>query len=405
VENCRAKIVLLSTIDPSAREVLYGHGYEVCLIKPGASLSDWKQALRGAVALGIRSKNQVTGDLLEHAKDLLAVGAFGIGVDQIDLDACSCNGVAVFNDPISSAPSVVELVLGFILNLSRRASCHNRLMHRGRWIKTTQGAHEVKGKTLGIVGYGGIGSKLSEFAELLGMQVLFYDITDRVARGNAQRCLSLHELLGESDFVSLHIGGNKEIIGKRELEWMKDGAYIINTSRGSVLDQGALIQALQNRKLGGAALDVFAKEPTKSEDGFKSELQGLPNVIMTPHVAGSTEEAQERIGKFVANKLHLFLSEGSAEGSVNMPQTALDDRHSGYRITYIHRNVPGVVAKVSTILDKTGINIEDHKSKTLGEVGYWIIDTNKPCSDTVFSELANMPETIRVRELNRRVNQ
>lgn len=399
----KGKVVLLNAIHESARLTFVQGNYRVVAASASALKGELHQELRDATVLGIRSSNKVTEAMLAQMPNLLAVGAFCIGTNQIDLAACSKRGIAVFNDQYSSSRSVAELALAFMLNLGRFVCGHNVHMHFGVWEKTADGAYEVRGKKLGIVGYGNIGAQLSVLAENLGMKVCFYDVADKLALGNAHKCASLEELLAESDFVSMHIDGrgtNKKVISEREFALMKKGAFFVNVSRGSVVDETALVDAIRRGKLGGAALDVFETEPSSSPEFFTSPLQKWPNIIMTPHIGGSTEEAQENIGRFVAEKLRAYLESGLTSLSVNMPQVAMRGATQHHRITHLHRNVPGVLANINAIFAGSGINIESQRLQTAADLGYAVMDLNKPCDTALIEALKMIPETIRLREIS-----
>ncbi|MBI4068013.1 phosphoglycerate dehydrogenase [Candidatus Kaiserbacteria bacterium] len=399
----RGTVVLLNTIHDRAQKMFDQNDYRVVLASTSALKGELHRELRDAVVLGIRSSNTVTEAMLEQMPNLLAIGAFCIGTNQIDIAACSKRGIAVFNDRHSSARSVAELALACMLNLSRGIGDHSKSMHDGIWNKRAKGAHEIRGKKLGIVGYGNIGTQLSVMAEGLGMQVYFYDVADKLALGNARKCASLVELLSTVDVVSMHIdgrGANKKIMGEQEFSLMNRDAYFINVSRGSVVDEIALAHALMSGRLGGVALDVFEKEPSGNEE-FASPLRNMRNVILTPHIGGSTEEAQENIGAFVAEKLRAYLETGSTALSVNLPQVTMQEMHRQYRITHLHRNVPGVMANINALFAHSKINIEAQRLQTAGELGYAVIDLNQPCDASLLQALHDIPETIRLREIDR----
>ena len=397
-------LAFLNSIHDSAREFFSDtRAYDIVIYHPDDLKRVLDDIFQNVVALGIRSSNAVTEEFLARTPNLLAIGAFCIGTNQIDLAACSKRGIAVFNAPHSSARSVAELALACMLNLSRGIGDHSKSMHGGIWNKSTKGAHEIRGKKLGIVGYGNIGTQLSVLAENLGMQVYFYDVADKLALGNARKCSSLTELLTVVDFVSMHIDGrgtNKKIMGATEFDLMKCGSFFINVSRGSVVDECALADALHCGKLAGAALDVFEKEPSGKE-AFVSPLKNMPNVILTPHIGGSTEEAQENIGTFVAQKLRAYLEDGTTALSVNMPQVTTRPLESATRIMHLHRNVPGVMAKINAIFAQSKINIDAQRLQTAGELGYAVTDLGQPCDTVLMQALRNIPETIRLREITR----
>ncbi len=336
--------------------------------------------------------------MIQAGEKLVAVGAFCIGVDKIDRATASERGIAVFNDPHSNSRSVAELVMGEIIVLLRRTFQASTEMHRGVWNKSAAGAHEVRGLTLGIVGYGKIGSQISELAEAMGMRVVFYDVSHVLARGNA-RGVSFRELLETSDVVTLHVDGKKEnqdLFGAEEFAAMKDGACFLNLSRGFVVDHDALAACLKSGKIAGAAIDVFPKEP-ESGAGFVSPLQALPNVILTPHVGGSTEEAQQNIGQFVSAKLIDYLRTGDSTLSVNLPQCHLEYEEGSYRLMHIHHNVPGILRAINDILGDRGINIERQSLNTRGTLGYAIYDINRRCDAELMAQLRAVPHTIAVR--------
>jgi D-3-phosphoglycerate dehydrogenase len=392
------KALLLENISGVAVEGLREAGYEVESQKAALEERELRGKVKEVSILGVRSKTRVTAVVLEAAPKLVAVGAFCIGVDKIDSKAAGDRGIAVFNDPHSNSRSVAELVVGEIIMLLRRtfqASCE---MHRGVWNKSAAGAHEVRGLTLGIVGYGKIGSQLSELAEAMGMRVVFYDTSHVLARGNA-RGVSFRELLETSDVVTLHVDGKKEnqdLFGDQEFRAMKEGACFLNLSRGFVVDHEALAANLKTGKIAGAAIDVFPKEP-ESGAGFESVLRGLPNVILTPHVGGSTEEAQQNIGSFVSAKLLDYVNRGDSLLSVNLPQAHLEWEEGSYRLMHIHQNVPGILRAINDILADRDINIERQALNTRGTLGYAIYDINRPCDQDLMDQLQAVPHTIRVR--------
>jgi D-3-phosphoglycerate dehydrogenase len=361
-----------------------------------AELTD---ALQGVQLLGIRSKTQVTKAVLDAAPDLVAVGAYCIGTNQIDLSAAATNGVATFNAPFSNTRSVVEIALADIIALTRRLTVLDRSMHDGVWNKSADGSHEVRGRTLGIVGYGNIGTQLSVLAENLGMSVVFYDTAEKLSLGNARRADSLDELLDVADIVTLHVdgrSGNAGLFGAKQFARMRPGAIFLNLSRGFVVDYAALRDAVLSGHVAGAAVDVFPEEPKRKGDPFESELRGLPNVILTPHTGGSTEEAQEAIGQFVSNKLRDYMGTGTTMLSVNLPNLTLEPREGVHRLAYLHRNVPGVLAAVNQTLAEHGANIEAQLLATRGDVGYVVTDAVSVHRDVV-EALRARPESIRLR--------
>ncbi|HEY0166341.1 MAG TPA: phosphoglycerate dehydrogenase [Jatrophihabitans sp.] len=396
------RVLLLEQIHPQAVQRLQSAGYEVTSLDRALDEAELIDAIGDVHLLGLRSKTQVTDKVLSAAPNLLAVGAFCIGTNQIDLLSATEHGVTVFNAPFSNTRSVVELAIAELIALTRRLTEKNELMHSGVWDKSADGAHEVRGRTLGIVGYGNIGTQLSVLAENLGMRVLFYDTADRLALGNAHRCGSLKQLLQDSDVVTLHVDGrpeNKQIFGAAEFAAMREGSLFLNLSRGFVVDYAALRHAIESGHVAGAAVDVFPIEPKGRGDEFVSELRGLPNVILTPHIGGSTEEAQKDIGQFVAAKFLDFVSEGSTALSVNLPGLGLPRRKDTLRLVHLHRNVPGVLARVNGILAEHEVNIEAQLLGTRGDVGYLVTDSVSGTTQAIVNQIRAMPETIRLRVL------
>lgn len=392
------RVLLLENISAVAVEGFRDAGYEVESHKTALDERELVDKMKDVSVLGVRSKTRVTSAMLQAAPKLVAVGAFCIGVDKIDQKTASERGIAVFNDPHSNSRSVAELVIGEIIMLLRRTFQASSEMHRGVWNKSAAGAHEVRGLTLGIVGYGKIGSQLSDLAEAMGMRVVFYDTSHVLARGNA-RPVSFRELLEISDVVTLHVDGKKEnqdLFGDQEFRAMKDGACFLNLSRGFVVDHDALAAHLKTGKLSGAAIDVFPKEP-ESGAGFESALRALPNVILTPHVGGSTEEAQANIGSFVSAKLLDYVRTGDSLLSVNLPQCHLEYEEGSYRLMHIHHNVPGILRAINDILADREINIERQALNTRGTLGYAIYDINRACDQELMAQLKAVPHTIAVR--------
>jgi D-3-phosphoglycerate dehydrogenase / 2-oxoglutarate reductase len=402
-DDGKIRALLLENIHPEAVSRLESEGYLVETTRGGLDEDELIERIEGVSLLGVRSKTQVTARVLQAAPHLSAVGAFCIGTDQVDLAAAAGSGVAVFNAPFSNTRSVVELAVSEIIALTRRLTEKNASMHAGVWNKDADGAHEVRGRTLGIVGYGNIGTQLSVLAENLGMHVYFYDTADRLALSNARRCESLDELLEVSDVVTIHVDGrpsNSRFFGEQQFSRMRQGAIFLNLSRGFVIDHAALAEHLRSGHLAGAAIDVFPAEPKARGDEFGSELRGLPNVILTPHIGGSTEEAQADIGRFVANKLVSFVSEGNTTLSVNLPTVSLPQQEATHRFAHVHRNTPGVLAQVNSILADHAVNIEGQLLATRGEYGYLLTDIGSDYTDTVLSELRALPATIGLRVLS-----
>ncbi|MGH7922324.1 MAG: phosphoglycerate dehydrogenase [Candidatus Dormibacteraceae bacterium] len=394
------RALLLENVDERGVRLLQGAGWEVSTWPRSLTENDLLQQLPGVQVLGIRSKTRLTRRVLEQARDLVAVGAFCIGTDQIDLEAATRQGVAVFNAPFSNTRSVVELVLAEIIALYRRLPAKTAAMHRGVWDKSAAGSHEVRGRTLGIVGYGKIGSQLSVLAENLGLNVRFFDIQDRLAIGNARQCACLDDLLEEADVVTLHVDGrpgNSGLFGEREFSRMRAESLFLNLSRGFVVDHAALRRHLESGHLSGAAIDVFPTEPAGRGDEFESDLRGLENVILTPHVGGSTEEAQRDIGEFVASKLRDYVDQGTTSLSVNFPELVFPGARSTRRICHLHANIPGVLAKVNSILAAEQVNVDGQLLGTRGHYGYLLTDVGHSCSETVLDQLQVLEETVRLR--------
>ncbi|MGO1318555.1 MAG: phosphoglycerate dehydrogenase [Cellulomonadaceae bacterium] len=396
------KALLLENLHPLATTILQAQGIEVETRTGALDEPELIEALDGVHLLGIRSKTNVSRTVIENAPDLMSIGAFCIGTNQIDLHSAAEHGVVAFNAPFSNTRSVVEVVLSHIISLTRRVPVFNTDMHAGVWNKSAIGAHEVRGRTLGIVGYGNIGTQLSVLAENLGMSVVFYDIEEKLALGNARRVRSMDELLATADVVTLHVdgrAGNAGLFGAEQIEKMRPGAIFINLSRGFVVDTAALRDAIASGRIAGAAIDVFPIEPKRKGDPFTSDLQGLPNVILTPHTGGSTEEAQEAIGQFVAAKLRDYLITGSTTLSVNAPNLALARQPGIHRLAHLHQNTPGVLAAVNHRLAEHGVNIEGQLLATRGDIGYVVTDTGTAFSDELVAQLRAMPQTIRLRVL------
>jgi D-3-phosphoglycerate dehydrogenase len=392
------KALLLENISGLAASSFAASGLEVESISAALDETELKKKMRDVTVLGVRSKTRVSDAVLDAAPNLLAVGAFCIGTDKVNLAAASERGVAVFNDPHSNSRSVAELAVGEIILLMRRIFAASTDLHQGKWKKTAEGCHEVRGLTLGIVGYGKIGSQLSDLAEALGMRVIFSDVADVLARGNAKR-VDFQELLQTADVVTLHIDGrapNRNFFGPEEFAAMKKGSCFLNLSRGFVVDHDALANALKSGKLQGASVDVFPQEPENNQP-FASPLQGLSNVILTPHIGGSTEEAQQNIGSFVSSRLLDYLRTGNTMLSVNFPHCQLEFAQGAHRLMHLHRNVPGMLLHINEILAKRGINIERQVLDTRGQVGYAIYDINRGFDSELVEELQQIPHTIRVR--------
>jgi D-3-phosphoglycerate dehydrogenase / 2-oxoglutarate reductase len=392
------RALLLENIDQVAVDLLTSAGYEVESRRGALDEADLVAALDGVEVLGIRSKTQVTAEVLCSRPDLAAVGAFCIGTNQIDLRAATAAGVAVFNAPYSNTRSVVEMAIAEIIILARRLVDRDRALHAGTWDKSATGSHEIRGRTLGIVGYGNIGSQLSVLAEALGMRVLFYDLEDKLALGNAEACGSLDELLERAETVTLHVdgrAGNAGMFGAEQFARMRPRSLFLNLSRGFVIDHEALRDHIVSGHIAGAAVDVFPEEPREKGDPFTSVLRGLPNVILTPHVGGSTQEAQYDIGRFVAGKLVDYTASGTTTLSVNLPTVALHGS-SAARFGLLHRNVPGVMAQVDALVGEHGLNVDGQVLATGGEFGYAVTDVNAPLPPELLAALRTLPETVRL---------
>jgi D-3-phosphoglycerate dehydrogenase len=399
----RIRMLLLENIHPAAVERLEEAGYSVETLKGALDEDDLIERIKGVHVLGIRSKTNVTERVLEAADRLMVVAAFCIGTNQIDLEAAAARGVAVFNAPYSNTRSVVELAIGLTVTLMRDVADKSAAMHQGRWNKSAEGSRELRGKTLGIVGYGAIGSQLSVLAEALGMRVIFHDLSERLALGNARRMRSLDALLAEADVVSLHVDGRKEntnLIGAAQFQAMRPGTLFLNLSRGHVVDIGALAQAIGSGRVGGAALDVFPEEPRTNADPFDSPLRGLKNVILTPHIGGSTEEAQEAIAEFAAERLLGYLNRGDTTFCVNLPNVQLAEVSGGHRILHIHKNQPGVMAELNRELSAAGLNILGQHLKTDERTGYVITDVDRDYDPAALRVLKSVAGTLRFRLLH-----
>lgn len=399
----KLKVLLLENIHPSAIRILRDQGYsDIESITGSLSEQELLDKIGKVHILGIRSKTQLTEQILRKADKLIAIGAFCIGTNQINMKVAREQGIAVFNSPFSNTRSVAELVIGLSIMLMRRVFEKSEGAHHGLWLKEASGCYEVRGKTLGIIGYGHIGSQVSVLAESLGMQVIFYDITSRLSLGNAQSSRSLDDLLKKSDIITLHVPGTSEtrdLINATRLKKMKPGAVLINLSRGDVMDVWAVKDALEKKHLGGLAVDVFPEEPKSNKDLFASPLQGLPNVILTPHIGGSTVEAQEAIGHDVADKIIAFTENGSSNGSLTVPELSLQVVKDAHRILHIHKNVPGVLSQINGVMSKMKVNILGQYLKTNEDIGYVVLDIDKKSSTRVMAELKKVKNTIRTRSL------
>ena len=403
LEKSKIKILLLEGVHQSAVDTLNASGYSnIEYIKGSLPEKELIEKVKDVHFIGIRSRTQLNENVFEAAKKLVAVGCFCIGTNQVDLDAATRRGVAVFNAPYSNTRSVAELVLAEAIILLRGVAEKNAKAHRGEWQKSAVNSYEIRGKKLGIVGYGSIGSQLSVLAEGLGMEVYFYDVVTKLPLGNASQVGSLEELLGMADVVSLHVpetGATKDLMGAEQFAQMKPGSVFLNAARGTVVDIDALCDVLREGKLLGAAVDVFPVEPRTNNDEFISPLREFDNVILTPHVGGSTMEAQENIGFEVAEKLAKYSDNGTSITSVNFPEVALPEHPDVHRLLHIHENVPGVLTAINTVFSENNINISGQYLQTNDKVGYVVIDINAESSDVAIEKIREIEGTIRVRRL------
>ena len=396
------KVLLLENIHASARELFAAEGFHVEHLKGALKEDELKAKIKDVHVLGIRSKTQVTAAVLAEAKRLLTLGCFCIGTNQVDLDAANQRGVPVFNAPFSNTRSVAEMMIGEVIFLARHLGDRSREVHEGKWRKVSEGSVEVRGKTLGIVGYGHIGSQVGVLAEALGMRVLYYDIVTKLPMGNNRAVASLGELLGASDFVTLHVPATpqtKWMIGAAEIAHMKQGASLLNASRGTVVEISALVDGIKRGHVGGAAIDVYPEEPETNSDMFVSPLRGLPNVILSPHIGGSTMEAQESIGREVGTSLAKFVNGGATTGAVNFPQMELPLSSGAHRILNCHKNVPGVLRDINKIVSEHNANIRAQLLATDPKIGYLIMDLDHDVSNEVKRDIAALPTSIRTRIL------
>lgn len=405
VPKDRLRVLLLENINPSAVELFRSAGYvNLTHLTRALDGDELKEALRGVHMLGIRSRTQLTKDVVAAADRLIAIGCFSVGINQVDIASARVAGIPVFNAPFSNTRSVAELVIGEIVMLLRRIVPRSVSAHAGGWDKSAEQSFEVRGKTLGIVGYGNIGSQLSNLAEGMGMRVIFYDLTDKLRHGNTEPVATLGDVLRLSDVVSLHVPetpATHNMIGEAQLRMMKRGAYFINNSRGTVVDLDALARVLRDGHLNGAAVDVFPVEPTSNKEKFVSPLQGLDNVILTPHIGGSTEEAQDRIGGEVAKKLIEYSDVGSTAGAVNFPQAQLPQRPTGTRYINVHRNTPGILNNLNAVFARRGHNITAQYLQTFEDIGYVVIDADGDRREarSILDELRTLEGTLRARLL------
>jgi D-3-phosphoglycerate dehydrogenase len=399
----RIKVLFLENISDKAVQYFKQQGYaDVKKVAGALSEEELIKVIKDVHILGIRSKTFISKKVLDSAKKLQAIGCFCIGVNQVDLKACKQKGIAVYNAPYSNTRSVAELVVGASILLIRKILDKNKAAHNGIWNKDAKGSFELRGKTMGIIGYGNIGTQLSVMAEAMGMRVQFYDIETKLPLGNAQARKSIKEIVSSSDIISLHVPETtqtKNLINKAVLKQFKTGSILVNYARGEVVDLDALAEAIKEKHIAGAAIDVFPVEPEKNGDAFSTPLQGLSNVLLTPHIGGSTEEAQENIGEDVSIKLYQYLERGVSDGSHTIPSLSLPPVDGAHRILHIHKNVPGVLGAINTLLSKNKINIVGQYLKTNDEIGYVVLDVDSKLSKQAMTLLKEVKETIRVRML------
>lgn len=398
----KINVLLLENIHPEAVGSFETESYNVELLS--ASLPETKliEKIKNVHVLGTRSKSKITENVLKRAKNLWAIGAYCIGTNHIDLNTCLDQGVAVFNAPYSNTRSVVELAIAEIIALMRQLTTKNQAMQQNAWQKSADNCFEIRGKKLGIIGYGNIGSQLSVLAEALGMQVYYYDTAEKLALGNARQCKSMAELLKISDVVSMHVDGranNKSLIAEKEFQLMRKGSYFLNLSRGFVVDTAALARSLKSGHLAGAAVDVYLEEPHSNKEPFHHELQNIPNVILTPHIGGSTLEAQENIARFVTHHLISYINAGNSDMSVNFPEIKLPALTDAHRMIHIHRNVPGVLAYMNDLFASHNINIAGQYLKTNDKIGYVITDVSKQYDESLIQKIKQYEHTIKFRVL------
>ena len=398
----KIKVLLLEKIDTTAKSIFKKEGYKIETFDGSLNEKELSEKIKDISILGIRSKTIITKKVLQSANKLLSIGAYCIGINQINLKECQKKGIIVFNAPFSNTRSVVEIVIAQIIILMRNIIRKSNQMHKGIWEKDSINSYEIRNKTLGIIGYGNIGSQLSVVAESLGLKVIYYDILDKLSIGNAKKYDSMKKLLKECDILSIHVDGregNTNLISDKEINLMKKGAILINYSRGTIVNLNSLKRNLKNNKLLGAAIDVFPKEPLNNKEKFKSELIGLNNVILSPHVGGSTKEAQKNIGSFVPQKIIEYINSGNSSNSVNFPNLYLPKQKEVHRFIHIHKNEPGIMLKINKILSDYNINIVGQYLKTNESIGYVITDINNEYNKQVIQSLRKIHNTIRLRVL------
>lgn len=398
----KINVLLLEKVDKIAFDLFKEEGYNVESLDGSLNEKDLIKKIKDVSILGIRSKTIISDKVIKSANKLLAIGAFCIGTNQIKFESCNDSGIVVFNAPYSNTRSVVEIVIAQIINLMRKIVIKSNKMHSGVWRKDSLDSFEIRNKVIGIVGYGNIGSQLSVISEALGMKVLYYDIVDKLSIGNAKKCKSLNDLLKNSDIVSLHVDGKKintNLISDKEFSIMKEKSILVNYSRGNVVDIDSLIKNIKSKKLMGAALDVFPEEPSNNKEKFKSKVKGIEEIILSPHIGGSTKEAQKNIGSYVPDKIIDFINSGNTSSSVNFPKLSLPEQSDSHRLIHIHKNQPGVMLKINKIISEYNINIKGQYLKTNEEIGYVITDIDSVYNKEVVKSLKNIPATIKLRVL------
>ncbi len=398
----KINVLLLEKVDKVAFDLFKEEGYNVESLDGSLEEKDLIKKIKDVSILGIRSKTIISDKVIKSANKLLAIGAFCIGTNQIKFESCNDSGIVIFNAPYSNTRSVVEIVIAQIINLMRKIVIKSNEMHSGVWRKDSLDSFEIRNKVIGIVGYGNIGSQLSVICEALGMKVLYYDILDKLSIGNAKKCKSLNELLKNSDIVSLHVDGKKSntnLISDKEFSIMKEKSILVNYSRGNVVDIDSLIKNIKNKKLMGAALDVFPEEPSNNKEKFESKVKGIEEIILSPHIGGSTKEAQKNIGSYVPDKIIDFINSGNTSSSVNFPKLSLPEQSNSHRLIHIHKNEPGVMLEINKIISEYNINIKGQYLKTNEEIGYVITDIDSVYNKEVVKSLKNIPATIKLRVL------
>ena len=398
----KINVLLLEKVDKVAFDLFKEEGYNVESLDGSLDEKDLIKKIKNVSILGIRSKTIISDKIIKSANKLLAIGAFCIGTNQIKFESCNDSGIVIFNAPYSNTRSVVEIVIAQIINLMRKIVIKSNKMHSGVWRKDSLDSFEIRNKVIGIVGYGNIGSQLSVICEALGMKVLYYDILDKLSIGNAKKCKSLNELLKNSDIVSLHVDGKKSntnLISDKEFSIMKEKSILVNYSRGNVVDIDSLIKNIKSKKLMGAALDVFPEEPSNNKEKFESKVKGIEEIILSPHIGGSTKEAQKNIGSYVPDKIIDFINSGNTSSSVNFPKLSLPEQSDSHRLIHIHKNEPGVMLEINKIISEYNINIKGQYLKTNEEIGYVITDIDSFYNKEVVKSLKNIPATIKLRVL------